>query len=658
MTARTRAELATQISTLLADNNTGAISEGDVRSVFTDVVDSLNAGNINIDASGFTGNLDTTDTTLQLLANALDELTLAGGGPDLSDADPETVASTAEPGTSGDASRADHIHEGSTSGIALGTDPPEDVAETASVGTGTTASPIDHAHSVSGVLSDDDPLHVGTAPDAGVAADVSRSDHVHVGDSVVSVYAFSATLADIADIAAGTVFTNYTSGLTAGELINEGSVFTVETASSRDKLVIANAGTYLVAAALIGDADVVTTGVDRGALRMRIARERSSVITALAPEGAPTYSRNQYEDFSQRLGSSLSGIFAFEAGDKIELQGLFEVQGSSTVAFDLSGTRSGIAIVAVGAGPKGDPGSGATALSDAIPETVAAAGAAGTGATGSRADHVHLGALLSSVIPVNVSTSPNSAGTATDAPRRDHRHHVPSSTATAHGIIELSTADEARAGTDNFRAMTALRVQNVFTDKASDVDPLDVGTTAIGTSTNFARSDHGHGGGGTGAGVTWQDEGTAQAGVTTVNFTGTGVTGAVSAGVLTVNIPGNVAPPVDHTNYLGISADAIFVAVDYTVSAMSVTLTVPAYTISQYISFAFPDTMTITGVYIYASGHRNTISRTNVLPDCRELLHWAGRLTLAGLALMLLQATADTYSSWCFNGNPRKFRST
>ena len=57
MTARTRTGLATQISTLLADNDSGDISEADVRSVFTDIVDSLNAGNINIAASGFSGNL-------------------------------------------------------------------------------------------------------------------------------------------------------------------------------------------------------------------------------------------------------------------------------------------------------------------------------------------------------------------------------------------------------------------------------------------------------------------------------------------------------------------------------------------------------------------------------------------------------------------------
>jgi len=44
MTQRTKAELATQISTLLADNTSGDISESDVRSVFTDTKDSLVGG--------------------------------------------------------------------------------------------------------------------------------------------------------------------------------------------------------------------------------------------------------------------------------------------------------------------------------------------------------------------------------------------------------------------------------------------------------------------------------------------------------------------------------------------------------------------------------------------------------------------------------------
>ena len=41
MTKRTKTELATQVSDLLLDNTTGLISPEDVRSVFTDVGDSL-----------------------------------------------------------------------------------------------------------------------------------------------------------------------------------------------------------------------------------------------------------------------------------------------------------------------------------------------------------------------------------------------------------------------------------------------------------------------------------------------------------------------------------------------------------------------------------------------------------------------------------------
>ncbi len=168
------------------------------------------------------------------------------------------------------------------------------------------------------------------------------------GGTPAEVYAFTATLADIADVASGTAFANLTSGLTAGELVNQGSGFTVETAASRDQLVIANAGTYLVTGTLIGEVDAVSTGADRGLFRARIARERSTVVTGLAPEGTPSYARNQLGDFAHRLGSSVSGVYEFEAGDKIELQGLYEGQGTSTVQFNLSGARSGISIVIIG----------------------------------------------------------------------------------------------------------------------------------------------------------------------------------------------------------------------------------------------------------------------------------------------------------------------
>ena len=52
------------------------------------------------------------------------------------------------------------------------------------------------------------------------------------------------------------------------------------------------------------------------------------------------------------MGSIIAGIYAFEAGDKLHTQGLYENQGS-TVNFTLDGDRCVLSVAAVGAGPKG-----------------------------------------------------------------------------------------------------------------------------------------------------------------------------------------------------------------------------------------------------------------------------------------------------------------
>ena len=91
MTARTRTQLATQITTLLANNTTGDISAADVRSVVEDIVDSLNDLNINIDASAFNGNLSSNDATLDAVAATLDALTVNADADILAhDARPES----------------------------------------------------------------------------------------------------------------------------------------------------------------------------------------------------------------------------------------------------------------------------------------------------------------------------------------------------------------------------------------------------------------------------------------------------------------------------------------------------------------------------------------------------------------------------------------
>ena len=257
-------------------------------------------------------------------------------------------------------------------------------------------------------------------------------------------------------------------------------------------------------------ADVVSTGVDRGTFRARIARERGGVVTGLAPEGTPTYARNQYGDFSQRLGSAVSGVYEFEAGDKIELQGLYEGQGTSTVQFNLVGARSGISIVSVGAGPEGPQG---------IP---------GPGG----------GAQLSDDDPRSVSTGANSEGTAADASRRDHHHHVVPASTTQAGVIEIATALEVEAGVENDKAVTPESLQTTYLDRLSDSTPEDVGTGDVGNSARAARGDHAHGGGTGGAALSDDDPadvGTTAAGTGTESSRDDHVHGGGTGGGVTLS---------------------------------------------------------------------------------------------------------------------------
>ena len=96
----------------------------------------------------------------------------------------------------------------------------------------------------------------------------------------------------------------------------------------------------------------------------------------------------------------------------------------------------------------------------------------------------------------------------------------------------------------------------------------------------------------------------------------------VSASIATSGIPTDSrfiklsgTPTPTHRNYLGVrSADATFAAADYTVNGTTVTLTVPTYTGNNWLSFAYPDSETISAVYLYQSGHRNTINQLTVFP--------------------------------------------
>ena len=80
-------------------------------------------------------------------------------------------------------------------------------------------------------------------------------------------------------------------------------------------------------------------------------------------------------------------------------------------------------------------------------------------------------------------------------------------------------------------------------------------------------------------------------------------------------VDGVVNPVVEHRNYLGLrSANATFVAADYTVDDTSTTLTIPAYAGAMWLSFAFPDDQTISEMYLYEAGHRLALSVLTSFP--------------------------------------------
>ena len=153
---------------------------------------------------------------------------------------------------------------------------------------------------------------------------------------------FSAALANIASIAGAATWTNVLSGLTTNTLLNIGG-FTVETVLTRDAVIIPANGNYEVSTTITGLASDSTAGTARSTLIAQFVRERAGVDATLLPQGTPSYSRNQYGEYSQLLGSHMSTVLPFETGDKIRVQILFRVQSSNpTVA--IVGAKSNLTI--------------------------------------------------------------------------------------------------------------------------------------------------------------------------------------------------------------------------------------------------------------------------------------------------------------------------
>ena len=143
---------------------------------------------------------------------------------------------------------------------------------------------------------------------------------------------------------------------------------------------------------------------------------------------------------------------------------------------------------------------GGVSLSDDDPLATSTSADSGSGGEASRDDHIHVGLVVTDLAPEDADGTAADAGTSPQAARADHIHEVPSATTSVEGISERATGDEARAGTDTSRHMTPQRVSQVFTDRAGDATPEDVGTADTGTATNFSREDHVHGGGTGGGG--------------------------------------------------------------------------------------------------------------------------------------------------------------
>ena len=158
---------------------------------------------------------------------------------------------------------------------------------------------------------------------------------------------FSAAMGNLTAIAGATTWSDVLSGLTAGSLINIGG-FTIETVASRDVVVFAADGNYEISSTVSANASDSTAGTARSTLVAKFVRTRGGLDTTLLPQGVPTYSRNQYGAYSQLLGSHMSAVLAFEAGDKLRVQVLFRTQ-SSNPTLSIVGASSNLTITGVDA---------------------------------------------------------------------------------------------------------------------------------------------------------------------------------------------------------------------------------------------------------------------------------------------------------------------
>ena len=141
--------------------------------------------------------------------------------------------------------------------------------------------------------------------------------------TVTDTTRYAATFGLLTDLAAAT-WTNYTSGLDAGELFKNGA-FAVATAAGRDKLAVPADGVYEIKAMVVGIIDLGGS-TDRAWLETRLVRTRGGAEVAQAPVGVLGYARNQLGTAAQTLTSAVDGFFELEANDEIHLEAMLSSQ--------------------------------------------------------------------------------------------------------------------------------------------------------------------------------------------------------------------------------------------------------------------------------------------------------------------------------------------
>ena len=398
-------------------------------------------GGAKVDASGFDGNLSTTDDTLQEIAQAVDDLSVGGGGAasvvaysaplaDIAATAYATAIQILDLGTP-------TVNEGAftvdTTGTADRLVIPEDgfylliasvYVESTDRTVGTIQFTLDNGVDAEAAIAGQ-----GTGYARGIATeDFIIAEHSHIvelsdGDLIGLTLLSSDTGEDLEIVGASSSL----------EAIKLGG-------AKGDK---GDAGPGGGAAITSGTAD--PSGGAAGDAYIQV--DASSVIQSLWRNIAGTWTEFTIPTgggFTLRTGSAAPGTALGESGD-------WYLRTSNGQFYEKVSTTWHGRYTSVG-------------LSDADPEPTGTA-SAGTATAAARADHVHAGLALSDDAPEDVGTA--AAGTSTDAARSDHVHGG----GTGGGVT------------------------------LSDDDPEDVGTTAApGTSTEAARADHVHVGG-TGSGT-------------------------------------------------------------------------------------------------------------------------------------------------------------